>query len=49
MYEVYITLNGIHGRLDTVYEKISDLEGIEIEAIQNETEKKELCFFFLNK
>lgn len=35
-------LNGINGRLDIAGKKISDLEGIAIETIQNETygEKK---------
>lgn len=35
-------LDGINSRLDTVEEKISKLENIEIGTIKNKTEKKKI-------
>lgn len=33
-------LNGINGRLDTAEEKISEIEGMAVESIQNKVKRK---------
>lgn len=35
-----ILLNGINGRLDTAEEKISEIEGMAVESIQNKVKRK---------
>lgn len=39
--EMKITVKGINGRLDIAEERISELEGLAVETVQNETHRED--------